>query len=79
MDWQGYLELAALAYVAFHCCLRTGEMSELQCSNVGGTPGAPVLVLTETKTSKRHGSTEHVPVEDPVAIMFLFWLQQRVN
>ena len=76
---QGIPQLAALAYVAFHCFLRTGEMLALQCSNIGGCREAPVLVLHETKTSKRHGFTEHIPVEDPVAIILLSWLQQRAG
>ena len=75
----GWSEMAALLYVGFHCFLRTGEMLSLSCSQVRGTRAAPVLCLPDTKTSKRHGETEYIAVEDEVAIVLLHWLVARRN
>ena len=73
-------ELAALAYVAFRCYLCTGEELGLCCSHVRGSRGAPVLVLTDTKTSKRRGhALKFITVEGPAAIVLLEWLSMRVG
>ena len=42
-----------------------------------GTPTAPVLVLADTKTSKGHGGSEYVAIEDPAAVILIHWLVKR--
>ena len=76
---HGYPLLAVALYVGFHCLLRTSEMINLHLSQVRGWDHSMTLVLTDTKTSKRHGQTEYVPVEGPVARILLQWAKCRLR
>ena len=71
--------LAAMLYVGFHCFLRTSEMIRLHLSQVRGWDDSMTLVLQDTKTTKRHGQTEYIPVEDPVARILLRWAKRRLR
>ena len=72
--WRRCFMLASIAF----CGLERCSLS-LSCAQVRGTRAAPVLCLPDTKTSKRHGETEYIAVEDEVAIVLLHWLVARRN
>jgi len=75
MDLPG---LGALAYLAFHCLLRTGEMFLLQRRHVtfNESRTRAVLALPVTKMSQRHGEKEAVTVDDPEVVRHLALLCQ---
>ena len=73
----GDIEFATGIYLAFHCMLRTGELLDLQFSQVREDADSVVLVLAPTKTTKRHGQTEYVTVECPVAKLLLKFLCRK--
>ena len=75
----GHPYIAVALYTAFHCMLRTREMLCLHLSQVRGWHQAETLVLTDTKTTKRHGETEYIAVEDPVARILLRWARLRLR
>ena len=73
----GDIEFAAGVYLAFHCMLRTGELLELELSQIRQGDGTMILVLPDTKTTKRHGQTEYVDVECPIAKLLVRLLLRR--
>ena len=71
--------MAISIFAGFHACLRTGELFSLQLSQIRGSGKDLILVLTDTKTTKRHGNTEYVLAEDPVAQIILEWAWHRLG
>ena len=75
----GHPFVAVTLYVAFHCLLRTGEFVGLQLSQLRGNRSSMTLVLTDTKTSKRHGATEYVNLDCTVARILVEWSRLRLG
>ena len=57
--------------------LQTGELLTLQYSQIRQGESTMVLVLPDTKTTKRHGQTEYVAVECPITQMLVKFLIRR--
>ena len=76
---KGQAMFAVAVYLSFHCFLRTGEMVKLQLSQFRGWGGELTLVLTNTKTTKRHGQTEFIVIDCPVAQALLTWARLRLG
>ena len=55
---------AVTVFVGFHAFFRTGEMLDLQMSQIRGDGSLFTLVLTDTKTTKRHNNTEYIVLKD---------------
>lgn len=73
--------LAALLLVGFLGLLRTGEMVTLckrQFLILGGGSLA-VIMLEETKTSRRSNFSEHVTIQDPAVVRFLVKVLKPLN
>ena len=67
----GLPELALGILLGFHCLLRPGEICDLQWSDIRSVHGSRILMLKDTKTSKRTGLEESVVIEDPLILNFL--------
>ena len=63
--------------LAFHAFLRTGEFLELQMSQIRGHGGEFTLVLSDTKTTKRHNATEYIVLEDPAVLACVRWAKSQ--
>lgn len=66
---DGNLDVAALAYTAFHCILRTGEMLRLApwLIYVASSGHGVVTVVVDSKTMKHQQGRgyEHITIDDP--------------
>ena len=76
---MGQHVIAISIFVGFLACLRTRELIGLQLSQVRGSEKELTLVLTDTKTTKRHGNTEYVFIENPVAQIVFEWARHRLG
>lgn len=76
---EGQAFFAVALFLSFHCLLRTGEMVLLSISQFRGWGRELTLVLTDTKTTKRHGQTEYIIVDCPVAQTLLAWARLRLR
>ena len=75
----GHPFVAVALYLAFHCFLRTGEFVSLQLSQFRGNRHTMTLVLTDTKTTKRHGAIEYISIDGPVARILVEWSRLRLR
>ena len=69
--------LAVTIFVGFHAFLRTGEMLDLQMSQIRGVGSLFTLVLTDTKTTKRHHNTEYIILEDEAVLACVRWARKQ--
>ena len=68
---------AVTIFVGFHAFLRTGEMLDLQMSQIRGDGSFFTLVLTDTKTTKRHHTTEYILLEDEGVLSCVRWARRQ--
>ena len=68
---------AVTIFLAFHAFLRTGEFLDLQMSQIRGHGGEFTLVLSDTKTTKRHNATEYIVLEDPAVLACVRWAKSQ--
>lgn len=65
------MKTALLILIGFHCCLRIGELLQLQSTHVHVSGAKGCIIFPNAKTSGRRMVTEYVSICDPVFLALL--------